>query len=334
VCASVLRTTLPGAADNPRKGAAHDMDSSNHADAATHAGQPSTGAARRTASSWRVALVGLVLIPVILACTQSVRLDKAPATILRLELHFAHALVPGPTTEVTLSTFTDPNNYVEAFTGGQTLSIDGVTLGLHGTTTIPRQKPGGVGFYTLIYTDENGKQTVAHIPAPREDLAITQPTANSRVPLPRRVGAGSKKPAATPTPNNDPSNPYQARPPQFADAPLTLHYSLPYLPESLLPDPYNRNRYEVGVSVDAPCAPAWPGCLSPLQYGLPTSPPTGTATIDDSTWPWGRGFETRAPGPGQLSLSMNASWSVPDSGFGYLTLDFEDNSVNVPITWV
>ncbi len=316
--ACVSRTSL---LDIPLKGA-HDME---------HAGMPASGAARRAVSLWRPALIGLALLPVLLAlaCTNTVSLASAPAASLQVSIHFEHALVAGATTRVTVGIFTEPNTYVDQFTGGQTLAIDGVALRPGGSATIPRQAPGGVGFYTFTYTDEHGQQTVMHIPAPQVDFAVLAPTAGSRVLLPRPVGAGRNRTGATPIPT--PADPSQPRPPQLADAPLTVRYTLPYPLASVPQDSNDSHRYEVGVGA---YAPAWPACPPSVQNRLVVSPVSGTATIDDSSFAWGTGFETRAPGPRHIVASMGLHLHLPAPGFSAFTAFFDGDSVSVPITWV
>lgn len=95
-----------------------------------------------------------------------------------------------------------------------------------GTVTVPRQPPGGR--YIFVYTDERGRQTTVVVPAPLMDFAITSLAASARVPIPRRVDRGPT--AATPTPG-------QPRPPELADAPLTVRYTVPYPADSLTVEP-------------------------------------------------------------------------------------------------
>lgn len=320
----------------PRKGE-HDME---HAEHAEHASMPSSGAARRAVSPWRAALVVIAVIPVILACASTARsLASAPASSLRVYIHFEQALVPGKSTKVTVIMEDEQGTYIK-FTGDQKLSIDGAALDSPGSffiATIPRQAPGE-NVYTFIYTDEHGHQTVVHIPGPREDFVVLAPTAGSQVPLPRPVGTGGPA-VPTPTPNKGPqSDPNQPRPPALGDAPLPVRHTLPYPIDSLpraAGTASTPNRYQVGLSASGPasesCASAQIPCPPIFMY---QDPPTETTTIDDHSWPWGRGFETLAPGPGYITASVDVAWNMPQSGFFSCYVMFDTNAVSVPITWV
>lgn len=256
-------------------------------------------------------------------------LDKAPAASLRLYIIFSHALVPGPTTDVSVYINTAPNSYVQQFTGGQTLTIDGVSFGARGSASIPRHPQGGAGFYALTYTDEHGKQTIAHIPAPQTDLAILQPTPGGRVPLPRLAKTSHPQPVATlPT---YPSDQYLPRPPELADTPLTVRYTLPYTPASP-PDATGNatTSYDVLLSARSQCASGWPRCDPRIDVDEHT--PTGTVTFDDKSRPYGHGFETFATGPVTITASMEFRWRAPDSGFQSLDVNFYNNTASAPIT--
>jgi hypothetical protein len=151
------------------------------------------------------------------------------------------------------------------------------------TLTFGREAPGG-SFYTFNYTDEHGRQTTVAIPGPRENFTILEPAAGSTVPIPKPSGA-SGQPVATP-------DPYQPRPAELADAPLTVRYGPPYLPSSL-PTALSTGQpstYAVDVRAYGPCASQWPRCNGVFSDNGPAS---GTATIDDSSAWWGAGFETR-----------------------------------------
>src|SRR5262249_41206399 len=290
-------------------------------EAAEVVGMPPSGAAKRAVSPWRIALVVIVTIPVLLACAQSAKsLASAPASSLRIYLHFEEALIPGDTVRVITEMKGEQRTAVK-LTGGQTLAIDGAALDSSSFTSgamISRHTPGGTG-YAFVYTDEHGHQTVVHVPAPREDFKVLSPTPGGLVPLPRRI-AGSDLSAPTPTPLNGPqSNPNQPRPPAFADTPLTVRHTLPYLLDSLPQAPGSStrpNRYQLGLFVHAPppeaCATA-PMACPPIFSQQDT--PTETTTLDDRSWSWGTGFETLAPGPGSITASVDISWNVPHSGF-------------------
>ncbi len=165
------------------------MDHPNHTDHAkadSHAGQPSAGATRRTASPWRVALVALVVVPVMLACTNTVSLDSAPASSLTVSVMFENALVLNVNVNAYVIVKNNTGDNVE-LTGGQTFSIDGVKIPTHGDATIPRQPSGAGSFYTLTYTDEHGKKTSVRIAAPpaaESPLAVaTSPAKSSSPPI-------------------------------------------------------------------------------------------------------------------------------------------------------
>ncbi|HEV8193327.1 MAG TPA: hypothetical protein VGP82_17830 [Ktedonobacterales bacterium] len=324
--------------DIPQMGE-HDMKQ------AKRTGVPSSAVSCVAASPWRAALVGLALLPLTLAlaCTSTMRLASAPASSLRMSIRFDLALVPAQTT---VSAWLQTNQGTPvALTGGQTLAIDGVPLvadegNSHFHTTVPHRAPGGPD-YTFTYTDEQGHHTVVHIPAPQADFAVLEPTAGSQVPLPRPVGASRARPVATPTPNL--ADPYQPRPPALADTPLTVRYTLPYQPESVLQEPGptdTPNQYVVQLSVFGPCAHpgAFPqgcatvGSMCDVVIKDQTAP-TGSATVDDRDKAWGLGFETCAPGPGEIRMSTFIAWNVPTAAFGGFYVQFT-GVAKAPITWV
>jgi hypothetical protein len=278
-------------------------------------------------------LVVACAIPFVLACTQVTTLDKAPASALRIYVRFQGALVAGSLTTVDVNVSDDKGSQV-AFTGGQRIAVDGVTIpeqdsgNQHAppvrSATVGREAPGGS--YTLSYTDEHGHETIVAIPGPRENFALLDPAPGAHVPLPTPVGAGKGMPTPPATPP-----PYQPRPPELADRPLTIRYGLPFLPDALPPGTGNfPSRYQVRGDASGPCASKWP------QYNgvrFDASPPNGSFAIDDASFIYGAGFETLAPGPGTLWLAADATWYVPDSGFAQLNVEYFDTVIEL-ITWV
>lgn len=282
----------------------------------------------------RALLAAIAVVPLVLACTSVTSLESAPAAALRVELLFLHgALVPGRDVSVRVRVRDEHGNFV-AFTGGQRLSIDGVAIPKDATgpgglpLTIGREAPGASSYH-LVYTDERGHQTAVAIPGPREDFAILQPAAGSRVPIPKPGGA-SGQPGAAPAPN-------PLRSPALVDAPLTVRYALPYLPGDVAGRPAvgHPSGYHVGPYAQGPCASQWPHCAGVVEALTTLGPeaPTGTATIDDSYYLWGSGFETFAPGPGVISAKVVVGWDVPSTGFQDCYVQFDDDT-SVPITWV
>jgi hypothetical protein len=287
---------------------------------------------RSPVSRLRALLVALAVIPLALACTNVTSLDSASASSLRVNIFFTGALAPGENATVSVQVMDAHGDYV-AFTGGQQFAIDGETIPEHdtGQHTPPtrtlmfgREAPGGSS-YTFVYTDEHGRQTPVAIPGPRENFAILDPASGSAIHIPMPRGTGGQ-PVAAP-------GPYQPRPAELADAPLTVRYGLPYLPASLPPTLADGqpSRYAVDLRATGPCASQWPQCSEITSYP-DTTAPTGTATIDDSSTIWGAGFETLAPGPGAIVASVRAGWDIPATGFLGCHVEFQD-TVSEPITW-
>lgn len=272
-------------------------------------------AVRRAGSRWRAALMALAVIPIILACASIAKSPaSAPAASLQVKIHFERALVPGAVTAVAVL-FTDKQGAYVNLTGNQKLTINGVALDLRAApyyafSTIPRQSAGG-NAYTVTYTDEQGRQTILHIPSPRQDFAILAPTAGSRASIPRPGGASS---------------------------PLTVRYTLPYAPDSLPQGPgrdiSTPNLYQVQMAATGACTNARPGCTANVRLVQIPNAPTGAATIDGDVRPPGDGFETLAPGPGAISAGVNIAWNVLASGFLSCYVVFENNAADVPVTWV
>lgn len=322
----------------PRKGA-RDIDHTDHADSAAHAGQASAGAARssqRTAAFWRLALVGLVFVPVILACStthSTVSLASAPATSLAVSVGFKNGLLPRANVEVGLYIQNAKLDTVK-LTGGQTFSIDGVKIPPSGHVTIPSQPSGAGSFYTLTYTDEHGQQTVVHIPAPQTDFAVTYPEEYGNEPLPRPLHSANDQPVPTPSPG-------QPRPPELDDSPLIVNYTLPYPINSLPQDPVagalgQRNMYTVGAQVSPQCSPAWPKCAPQYPGEMIQNPVTADDSIQlsDSDIGWGNGFEQYTTGYCQVVASMYVGWSMPATGFYLLNVVFDADQVTVPFNLV
>jgi hypothetical protein len=257
---------------------------------------------------------------------------------------FDGALLPSAMAVIHVSV--SMGDYSVIFGAGQRLTCNGVfvtqpdtrttVIGtLAGTVTVPRQPPGGR--YTFVYTDERGRQTTAVVPAPRVDFAITSPAAGARVPIPRRV---DRRPTAiTPTPN-------VSRPPELADAPLTVRYTVPYpaaslirVPTSNMDDPNMED--SVVASAHGACKEDVlkedipPECLqlhSDGQNATGVVDATGEATIADTHLPFGVGFENLAPGPGSVDVNMSVMWFLPATGFASFHVIFHDDASN-PVTW-
>jgi hypothetical protein len=131
--------------------------------------------------------------------------------------------------------------------------------------------------------------------------------------------------------------PNTPRPPTLADTPLTVRYGLPYLPSDVagrqaIGQPA---RYAVGPFAQGLCTSQWPHCAGVVSgdTGLGHDVPTGSATIDDSSYLWGLGFETLAPGPGVIGAKVLVGWDVPSPGLLDCYVQFDDDT-SAPITWV
>jgi hypothetical protein len=280
---------------------------------------------RQLARIW-TALVLLAAVFVMLACMQVTRLEKAPASNLRLEVLFQGGLVSASQVKISVSITTNPNAWVE-FAGHQKLTCNGVTIPEKDsgkssdppirTVTIPRQPPGDA--YTFVYTDEGGRQTSVVVPAPQADLAVTQPVANARIPIPK-----------TPTPSEE-QDPGLPRPESLASEPFQVTYTVPFPKDSLpktsqdLPEADGVSARVTGTCRKGPLSQ----CL--LSQGL--SDATGSVTITDKNLPYGYGFENLAPGAGSVEFGMEVSWYVPDSGFNSFRIRYQDG-MSVPVTWV
>jgi hypothetical protein len=262
---------------------------------------------RRLARIWTIVTL-LASVLVMLACMQVTRLEKAPASILRMEVFFQGGLVPASQVKISVSITTTPNAWVQ-FAGHQKLTCNGVTISEVDSgrsndpptraATIPRQPPGGA--YTFVYTDEGGRQTTVVVPVPQADLAVNQPVANARIPIPK---------TPTPTEEQDPGLP---RPESLASEPFQVTYTVPFRKDSLPKTGQDLPEADwVSARVTETCRKGTPSqCL--LSQGLADA--TGSVTITDKNLPYGYGFENLAPGAGSVEFGMEVSWYVPDSGF-------------------
>jgi hypothetical protein len=163
--------------------------------------------------------------------------------------------------------------------------------------TLPRQPPGGA--YTFVYTDEQGRQTAAVVPAPPVDFTITEPAAGAQVQIPR-----------------------------LTSQTLTVHYTVPFPPASLPAAP--------ATSQDRVVAQANGNCKehrresSCLLIGGGADPVTGAVALGKFAAPYGYGFENLAPGPGSIQLVMTVSWYLPTAEFFSFRAIFQDTAA-VPI---
>lgn len=140
-------------------------------------------------------------------------------------------------------------------------------------------------------------------------------------------------PAAVPTPA--PVLQPQPRPPSFAHRPLAVRTTLPFLSNATPSADAHAalSHYSIAASVGAPCAPGWSRCPAVSTPASEDAPfPTGALTVDDGTAPWGDGFETLAPGAGDIDATVSATWTLPDSGFARVSVQYFD-SVDVPVLW-
>jgi hypothetical protein len=163
---------------------------------------------RRLARIWTIVTL-LAAVLMLLACMSVAKLKAAPATTLQLTVVLQGGLVSASQVKISVYITTTPNAWVR-FAGHQKLTCNGVnipevvSLNSNGpptrTVTIPRQPPGGA--YTFVYTDESGHQTSVVVPAPRVDLAVTQPVANAHTLIPK---------TPSPTGEQDPDCPDPSR---------------------------------------------------------------------------------------------------------------------------
>jgi hypothetical protein len=280
---------------------------------------------RRLARTWTT-LTLLAAVLMMLACMSVAKLKAAPATNLNLSVVFEGGLAQVSKVKISVYITTTPNAWVQ-FAGHQKLSCNGVTIpemdsGRSNdppirTVTIPRQPPGGA--YTFVYTDEGGRQTTVVIPTPQVDLAVTQPLANARIPIPK-----------TPSPTGE-QNPELPRPESLASEPFQITYTVPF-PIDALPveDQKIPPIDQAFVSITGSCRHGKPTECMLRGGGIDAS---GSATISDNYTPYGHGFENFAPGPGAVALNMTVLWNMPDTGFNSFRVQYEDG-VSEPVTWV
>lgn len=292
-----------------------------------------SGRRARRSSGWSL-LAATCALPLLLGCLKLTTLTSAPAARLSLQATFDGALVPSAMTVI--SVYINLDSQPAILGAGQRLTCNGVLVRRpdtnaqgygfpEGTVTVPRQPPGGR--YIFVYTDERGRQTTVVVPAPLMDFAITSLAASARVPIPRRVDRGPT--AATPTPG-------QPRPPELADAPLTVRYTVPYPADSLTVEPNSTiEDAVVATAQGARKEGAPPECLQVQSDGYPSNGvvnATGEATVADTQLPYGVGFENLAPGPGSIDVKMYVMRYVPATGFASFHVFFRDDA-SIPVTW-
>jgi hypothetical protein len=238
------------------------------------------------------------------------------------------ALAPGPYTLVSVQ-MANRDGVGLVLTGREAVTVNGVAVPLQGkgaarATLIGRVAPGA-GSYTLIYTDGQGRRTTVHIPGPQQEFAVLQPTPGEHLALPALATA-----PAVPTPGPT----LQPRPPSLAHLPLTVRTTLPFLPTPPSADAHAKlEHYSIAASALGPCAPGWSRCQPVITQAGEGAPfPTGTVTIDDRAAPWGDGFETLAPGTGEVEATVSATWTLDDVGFAQFSAQYFD-LVNVPVLW-
>lgn len=268
----------------------------------------------RRRSRFSYAVAALAAVFVLFACTtpQSVKLSTARAAQLGLVLTFTHALVSSPTAIVDVTIGPNANTRLQ-LTGKQHLSVNGrdedpsfpVSLACCVYRfTVPRPPAGGQ--YTIIYTDERGQQTTAVVPAPQPDLSITEPSAYTRIPIPK------------------------------PGSPLDVHYTVPTF-SSLVSSPAGPFM-QIDAGAQGNCkhrtsdeTTASGICYSNIDSGQPNV--TGSAVISDAGSPPEHGFDNTAPGPGELYVLASVAGNLPDTGFAYAHFQMSD-LVSIPITWV
>ena len=260
-------------------------------------------------------------IAAFLACSEPptvVQKSSAPANQLAVGLAFSNALISSDkvTIKITIFDASDANKTIQ-LTTSQHLTINGVALDtakppklFEGyTLTVPRAPLGDS--YTVVYSDEGGKQTTVVIPAAQRDLAITAPAANARVPIPQS------------TANDAPSLAVRFTPPFDADVPISKQDYRP---------PYDADVFGACKSTTYQGTPAsYPRCA--LVGGTTLDGTDGVVVRENANDPPAFRFNNIAPGPGVVSVDAHVSLLIPPGGFGALTVTFTD-ATSIPITWV
>jgi hypothetical protein len=110
--------------------------------------------------------------------------------------------------------------------------------------------------------------------------------------------------------------------------------TLPFLPESSSSAGAHAElgHYTIMAYADGPCAPGWSQCSVTTQGSAGAPIPTSTLTIDDRAAPWGDGFETLAPGTGEVEAAVSAAWTLDGAGFAQFSAQYFD-SVSVLVLW-
>lgn len=265
----------------------------------------------------RLVITAFCAATLLFACgtPSTVRLSTAPAEKLALSLNFTHALAPSAEVIVDATLRSPAGNPVN-LTGKQHLTINsrdedpaplGGVLGQGAYRfTVPRPPAGGA--FTVVYTDERGKQTSVVVPAPQRDLTITAPAAHAQIAIP--------KPGEQ----------------------VTLHYAVPALfpptsqlsrPPSTQVDAGAEGHCRVAKSSGTPASV--PNCSS-ARSSQPDA--TGSAVISDTGEPPENGFGNLAAGPGTLYVMVNVYGHLPSpTGFASVLISLTD-VVSIPITWV
>jgi hypothetical protein len=248
----------------------------------------------------------------LLACSapQVTHLSTAPAEQLRLELRFTHLLTSATHVAVDVMMSTAQNARL-ILTDDQRLTVNGqaadpsplVRLGGAYHFTVPRAPTGSE--YTIVYTDERGRQTGVVVPTPQHDLTITSPAAHAQVPIPA------------------------------PGAPLALRYTPPELfPATARPPNSPYTRIEAGA--EGHCQAARPdGTSAPtcINFGSTQPDESGNAVISDTGALPEYGFSNLAPGAGELYVRVDVYGYLPPAGFVSAWLSVTD-SASIPITWV
>jgi hypothetical protein len=258
----------------------------------------------------------LCTVVVLLACSSPLgtHLSTAPAERLNLQLNFTYFRAPLGQVIVDVMVSSGATDNVVALADNQRLTINGrskdpsplLSCCLN-RFTVPRAVSGGD--YTIVYTDEHGRQTNVVVAAPQHDLTITAPAAYAQVPIPAR------------------------------GAQLAVRYTAPgFVPPTspLAHLPYTK----IDAGAEGSCRVAKgdgipASSLTCLNVSTTQPDETGGALISDRDEPE-YGFGNLAPGPGHLYVGVKVEGELEDrpaGGFSSVWLNVTDLT-SIPITWV